>query len=104
MRATDSSGKCESPPVAMMPTFQSPRATTRAMCWPKAKQRRAVGCGATKQLIQIGTSGGIGRVPCIVLTGARKAWSTGASHDSARSNPAAVPCSRIALASASCSG
>ena len=29
---------------------------------------------------------------------------TGASHDSARSNPAAVPCSRIALASASCSG
>ena len=27
----------------MMPTFHGLFATTRAMCWPKAKQRRAVG-------------------------------------------------------------
>ena len=72
-RGSDSSGKCESPPVAMRPTFQGLRATTRAMCWPNAKHRRAVGWGATKQLIQMGTSGGIGREPCITLTGLRKA-------------------------------
>ena len=74
------------------------------MCWPKAKQRRAVGWGATKAFTKIGTSGGMGRGPCSVFTGLRKAWSTGASHDSARSKPAATPRSRISLASASCSG
>ncbi len=36
----------------------------------------------------MGTSGGMGRVPCMVFTGLRKAWSTGASQDMARSKPA----------------
>ena len=61
------------------------------MCRPKSKQRFGVGWGATKQFTQIGTSGGIGRVPCMVLTGLRNAWSTGASQDIARSNPDAEP-------------
>ena len=52
----------------------------------------------------MGTRGGMGRVPCMVLTGLRKAWSTGASHDIARSKSDASPRSRISLASASCKG
>src|SRR3989475_9316327 len=38
-RATRSSGKCERPPVAMIPTFHGLPATTRAMCRPKSKHR-----------------------------------------------------------------
>ena len=52
----------------------------------------------------MGTSGGMGRVPCMVFTGLRKAWSTGASQDMARSKPASIPFSRIWLARSSCSG
>ena len=88
----------------MIPTFHGEAATTRAMCRPKSKQRLGVGWGATKQFTQIGTSGGIGRVPCMVLTGLRNAWSTGASQDIARSNPDPSPCSRIWLARSSWSG
>src|SRR2546425_216809 len=68
-RGSDSSGKWERPPVAMMPTFHGLLATTRAMCWPKAKQRRAVGCGGTEQVTQMGTRGGSGRAPRIGLPG-----------------------------------
>src|ERR671919_638773 len=37
-RASESSGKCDRPPVAMIPTFHGAAAITRARCWPKAKQ------------------------------------------------------------------
>ena len=56
-----------------MPTFQGLFATTRAMCWPNWKQRRAVGWGAMNAFTKMGTSGGMGRVPSMVLTGLRKA-------------------------------
>src|SRR2546421_6006031 len=62
-RASDSSGKGQSPPGAITATFQGPAATARAMSWPAAKQRRAGGSGATKQVTQKGTGGGIGRGP-----------------------------------------
>ena len=48
--------------MAIRATFHGPSATTRAMCRPAAKQRRAIGSGATKQFTQKGTSGGAGPV------------------------------------------
>ena len=83
MRASESSGKWLSPPVAMIATFHGPSPTTRAMWRPASKQRRAVGCGVTKQFTQNGTSGGTGRSPYKVETGLRNAWSSGADHDAA---------------------
>ena len=87
-------GKCESPPVAMMATRQGVAATTSqdaarrrssAARWAEAPRRSSP---------RWAPSGGMGRVPCSVFTGLRKAWSTGASHESARSKSAASPRSR----------